>query len=116
MDKIKSFFSNWQDGVIWLPVAILLVVLATWLLPALVPSAGVDGPGFLQGYAILLMKGVLVTFMAWMCKRTYTRDLGEDTERVLMQYAADDHNPWPLLIDRLEWVGWLVLWYVILSN
>lgn len=115
MDKIRSFFSRWQDGVIWLPIAILLVVLATWLLPALDPRAGVDGPGFLQGFAILLMKGVLITFLAWMCKRTYTRDLTDEVEGEAWDLAGNG-NPWPLLIDRLEWAAWLLLWYVILSN
>lgn len=116
MDKIRDFFRNWQDGAIWLPIALVLVVLATWVLPIFEPRAGVDGPGFLQGFAILLMKGVLITFLAWMCKRTYTRDLNEADEKQLMYEAGYNRNPWPLLLDRLEWVGWLVLWYVVLSG
>lgn len=116
MDKIRKFLGNWQDGLIWLPITILLVVLATWLLPALDPRAGVDGPGFLQGYAVLLMKGVLITFMAWLCKQVYTRDLSDNDETALLLQASDFRNPWPLLIDRLEWVGWILLWYMVLSG
>lgn len=112
-DRIKRAIGNWQDLAIWLPIMIGLLLAATYLLPRADPMAAVDGLGFLQGYAALLVKGVLITFAAWMCKRTYTHDLTDKEEREML------HSEWrwkALIIDRLEWLMWLVLWYTILSN
>lgn len=111
-DRIKRAIGNWQDLAIWLPIVIGLLLAATYLLPRADPMAAVDGLGFLQGYAALLMKGVLITFAAWMCKRTYTIDHDDDSE----SYMLESSNWRMLLIDRLEWAMWLFLWYVVLSG
>lgn len=115
MDRIKSFIREWQDVLVWLPVAFALLLLATWAIRWFDPRAGVDGLGFLQGYAALLFKGVLVTIMAWLCKRTYTRDWDDKDEIKLVQTAQT--GQWQAYaIDRLEWLGWLGLWYMVLSG
>lgn len=115
-DRIKRAIANWQDLAIWLPLMLGLLLAATYLLPRADPMAAVDGLGFLQGYAALLVKGVLITFAAWMCKRTYTRDHDDNSEDLMWQQARDWGRVWPLVVDRLEWAMWLLLWYVILSN
>ena len=120
-DRIKRAIANWQDLAIWLPLMLGLLLATTYLLPRADPMAAVDGLGFLQGYAALLVKGVLITFAAWMCKRTYTQDLTDDEERALRSITLDSQGRnsgafYFLLVDRLEWLMWLVLWYVILSG
>ena len=111
-DRIKRAIANWQDLAIWLPLMLGLLLAATYLLPRADPMAAVDGLGFLQGYAALLVKGVLITFAAWMCKRTYTRDWDDSREG----YMLESGNWRLLLIDRAEWGMWLFLWYVVLSG
>lgn len=114
-DKIKGFVAEWQDGLLWVPLVLALLLLVTAAVQWFDPRAGVDGLGFLQGYAALLLKGVLVTFMAWLCKRTYTRDASADDEVMLVARATA--GQWiPLVVDRLEWLGWLVLWFALLSG
>ena len=116
-ERFKRAIGNWQDLIIWLPLMIGLLLAATYLLPRADPMAAVDGLGFLQGYAALLFKGVMVTFMAWLCKRTYTRDWTDDDEEEALTKALYDSGRWhALVIDRLEWAGWLLLWYVVLSG
>ena len=115
MQKIRDFVSEWQDILLWIPLARARLLGATGLLQWLDPRAGVDGLGFLQGYAALLFKGVLVTFMAWLCKRTYTRDWDAAVEMEIM-IEAYKANPWPAAIDRIEWMMWLGLWYLVLSG
>ena len=115
MHRIREFIKEWQDGLLWLPIALALLLGATWLLQWLDPRAGVDGLGFLQGYAALAFKGVLLTFMAWLGKRTYTRDASEGEELTLATRASLG-NWQPLLIDRAEWLMWLGLWYLVLSG
>ena len=111
-ERFKRAIANWQDLAIWLPLMLGLLLATTYLLPRADPMAAVDGLGFLQGYAALLVKGVLITFAAWMCKRTYTRDWDDRGE----SYMLESGNWRLLLIDRAEWGMWLFLWYTILSN
>ena len=115
MDRFRKFVSEWQDALIWVPGALLLLIAVTLILPLFDPRAGIDGLGFLQGYAALLFKGVLATFMAWLCKRTYTKDLDDGDEALLMR-TAQSTTPWPLAIDRLEWAFWVGFWYFVLSS
>lgn len=111
-ERFRRAIANWQDLAIWLPLMLGLLLAATYLLPRADPMAAVDGLGFLQGYAALLVKGVLITFAAWMCKRTYTQDWDDSRE----SYMLESGNWRLLLIDRAEWGMWLFLWYVVLSG
>lgn len=113
--RLRTFLAHWQDGLIWIPVTIVLLLLATYGLPLLAPNTAVDGLGFLQGYAALLFKGALATFGAWMCKRTYTQDWSDVDETRMAQSAQQ--GAWQLLaIDRLEWAAWIAFWYFVLSG
>lgn len=115
MGRIRSFIAHWQDGLIWIPLALLLLIAATALLPLFDPRAGIDGLGFLQGYAALLVKGGLITFSAWLCKRTYTIDWDAADEQTLVNNSGK--GAWiPLVVDRAEWAMWLLLWAWIFSN
>ena len=63
-DRIKRAIANWQDLAIWLPLMLGLLLATTYLLPRADPMAAVDGLGFLQGYAALLVKGGIASFKA----------------------------------------------------
>lgn len=115
MRRIRDFVKEWQDVLLWIPAFALLLVVVTYTVRWFDPRAGVDGLGFLQGYTALLLKGVLVTFMAWLSKRTYTVDRS-DTDEATMGEAALEGRWIPLAIDRLEWLLWLGLWYLVLSG
>lgn len=115
MNQFKAWLKEWQDGVMWLPFALALFWLSWKFLPQLDPRSGVDGLGSLNSYALLLLKGVIVVFMSWLCKRTYTHDWDKSDEGSLYNTAID--GIWqPLLIDRLEWFAWIGFWYYCLSH
>ena len=117
MHRFRTFIKNWQDVIIWIPVLLAVIVGLRYALPLLDPRAGVDGLGSLYGYATLLLKGVLITAMAWLCRRTYTRDMTDAEDRDLQSAARVDRDArWVLVIDRLEWAGWLIFWAVVLSD
>lgn len=112
---MRKFLDRWQELIIWAPIAAALLLAATILIPRFDPHAGVDGLGFLQGYAVLLLKGVAIVFMAWLCKRTYTVDMTDEQDRVLLDFALEGR--WiALAIDRAEWAMWLLLWYAVMSG
>lgn len=115
MDRFRDWLKEWQDGVLWLPIAFAIFFAAWWWLPKLDPRSGIDGLGTLFALSLLVLKGIVCVFMAWLCKRTYTRDWGK-LDELGAQQEAHDGRPWVLIIDRLEWAGWVGFWLYCLSH
>jgi hypothetical protein len=111
MKRILSFFSRWQEFIVWLPVLIFLAVLGWILLGALDRTIGGDVLAQLLQLPISAAYLATACAAAWLFKRTYLFDLRDDEERQLHDAArAGDQSAWRmLLLDRAEWVGLVVL-------
>lgn len=105
MTALRNLVVQWQEISIWIPIAAAALYAAYTYLPLLDPRIGLD-LGNLFGLAYNLLAGILVTLMAWLSKKLYTRDLSDDEEASLPIYDK--------IVDRLEWAGWLTLWFLLL--
>ncbi|NWF33164.1 hypothetical protein HH110_08905 [Stenotrophomonas sp. SAM-B] len=107
MKRILSFFSRWQEFILWLPVLIFLALLGWVLLGALDRTIGGDLLAQLLQLPISAAYLATACAAAWLFKRTYLFDLPEDEERQLHDAArAGDRSAWRmLLLDRAEWMG-----------
>lgn len=107
MKRILSFFSRWQEFIVWLPVLIFLALLGWILLGALDRTIGGDVLAQLLQLPISAAYLATACAAAWLFKRTYLFDLRDDEERQLHDAArAGDRSAWHmLLLDRAEWVG-----------
>lgn len=107
MNRILSFFSRWQEFIVWLPVLIFLALLGWILLGALDRTIGGDVLAQLLQLPISAAYLATACAAAWLFKRTYLFDLHDDEERQLHEAArAGDRSAWRLLLlDRAEWVG-----------
>lgn len=107
MNRILSFFSRWQEFIVWLPVLIFLALLGWILLGALDRTIGGDVLAQLLQLPISAAYLATACAAAWLFKRTYLLDLRDDEERQLHDAArAGDRSAWRmLLLDRAEWVA-----------
>ena len=105
MSSLRTLVVQWQEISIWIPIAAAAIYAAYTYLPLLDPRVGLD-LGNLFGLAYNLLAGILVTLMAWLSKKLYTRDLTDEEEAAQPLYDK--------IVDRLEWAGWLTLWFLLL--
>lgn len=103
--KLKRFVSDWQDALIWLPVIAVVVYTLYTLIPRIDPRSGIDGFGDLFHASVNILKGVLVTFFAWLSKRVY---FFERSDSDLRNTSPDEYRT-----DRLEWLLWLIFWFAV---
>lgn len=106
MNRILSFFSRWQEFVVWLPILTILALLGWILLGALDRTAGGDVLAQLLQLPISAAYLATACAAAWLFKRTYLFDLNDKEEQRLHDAARDgDAHAWRmLLLDRAEWV------------
>lgn len=116
---LREKLSEWQD-VGWVLFALVLAIATYEWVRYYDPRAGVDGFGSLAHWTLAAVKGFLVTLSAWLCKRTYTRDLTTEDEATLADRATRNLRLNSalavLLLDRLEWAAWIVFWYWVYSH
>lgn len=119
--KASLLVKEWQEWLVWMPLALLLVVVMGAAMQWVFPHSGVDAPTGFHATLIAVLEGIPVVGMAWLCKRLYTHDLDDIEERVLyLQATSTKPGALPsvalkyLILDRLEWAGWLTLWFFLL--
>lgn len=126
---LRAAVAEWQELIIWLPVAVLLAWIAWRTIPLIDRTAGMDGWGALWGYLVVAIGVMVAGFLAWLVARTYHLDFGDDAERELIDYAAGiDRTPAgdafgfgvPSWQATAVWVGhrafFLALFWIILSK
>lgn len=115
--KVLEFWAHWAE-IPWILVVLCLMVVAFYVLPRIDPRSGIDGFGDLFFFLIAIVKGMLITFGAWWCKKTYTHDLSKQDEITMLDRSSKNPGeiPWTLVIDRLEWVGWILFWLFVFSR
>lgn len=86
--RLAAFVAEWQELLVWLPVALLLALIAWHAIPHIDRTAGMDGWGTLWSYLVTGMGVALAGFLAWLIARTYHLDLDDEGERELIDYAA----------------------------
>lgn len=115
---LRAKLREWPEAV-WLIVVGALVLAVYHWLKRYDPHAGIDGFGGLFALGMGLIEGVTITAMAWLSKRTYTHDWNDQAEVAVFGTIK---KPWPegmgalmlLIVDRIEWAGWLFLWFTLL--
>lgn len=83
MSRIRAFAARWQELLVWLPLALVIIVGAFYAIPRLDPRSGVDGFGELWAALVIAFKALLAAFVAWLCQRTYMRELDDEDEEFL---------------------------------
>ena len=111
---MKSVLSNYQEVIVWLPVAVVILGLATWLFPQIDPRAGIDGVGDLYLFIVQVIKVMTAMFLAWVAQRAYFTDLPASIDRSLS--ISDRWEDQRVVIrHRVEYLillivlGWLLL-------
>jgi hypothetical protein len=79
---------RWQEPVVWLPLLIVLLVIAYQVLPQIDPRAGIDGFGALWASGVTAFNAVLAGFLTWFLRQLYTLELTDADERELIDHAA----------------------------
>jgi hypothetical protein len=121
MSTFRNFLHRWQEPVIWMPIALVALLVAFYAIPSIDPRSGVDGFGAIWNALIVIACAGLAGFVAWLLQVTYFRELHDDDERDLADNAcgierdAATGKPvhfmgptsWKpialLLLDRLTW-------------
>lgn len=115
--NLVSLSAKWQDLIIWIPAAVLLMAAVWYLAPAFDPRSGIDGFGDLFVFSVQLVKVLIVLFVSWTVKRAYFHDLGKESEKTIHKQVlkGDPHALKALIIDRLEYLFLLVVigWFVL---
>jgi len=127
--SILGFFGRWQEPVLWLPLLLLALLFAWYLIPAVDPRAGVDGFGSLWGQLVVAVAVVQAAFFTWLIRRSYFLELTDKDERELLDHACGiertldgkriGHGPESLkatLIWIADRVGHLLLFALLLSH
>ena len=127
MTWLARFFSRWQEPLVWVPVVLVVMLIAYRQIPEIDPRAGIDGWGSLWGMLLVLLAVLLAGFVAWLFRTTYHLELTDADERELIDHAAGIErasdgrrighacSSWQavviLAMDRLLWLAvfWLAL-------
>lgn len=92
--RLAAFVAEWQELLVWLPVALALALAAWYAIPHIDRTAGMDGWGALWAYLVTGIGVAVAGFLAWLIARTYHLDFDDDAERELIDYAAGiDRDP-----------------------
>ncbi|MFO0293789.1 MAG: hypothetical protein ACK51F_10655 [Rhodospirillales bacterium] len=142
LHTLRAFFARWQEPIVWLPGAFVLLIGAYYLLPQIDPRAGIDGFGSLWASGVTAFNVLLAGFLAWLLRTTYFRELTDTDERELLDHACgieradyeDDRargHAWPprigsgpqswpalafLIGDRIVWIGTFALIFTALQG
>ena len=109
--SIKAFCKRWQEPFIWLPMCVIALAAAHWLLPQLDPSAGIDGLGFLYGVATFALAFSVASFLAWLSQVAYGIELTEDQEHALIL----DGTWRSLLVLWMPWLQWFAVFAIVIA-
>jgi len=102
----------WQEPLIWLPLLLLLLWLADWLLPQIDPDAGIDGPGFLYGLVQAMIAFAVAGFVAWIAQRTYGVSLSEEREEEVLGECRKG-KVGSMFVIALPWIQWFLVFYLM---
>lgn len=132
LQPLRAFFSRWQEPIVWLPGAFVLLIGAYYLLPQIDPRAGIDGFGSLWASGVTAFNVLLAGFLAWLLRTTYFRELTDNDERELTDHACgidrdaagvragSGPQSWPALAfligDRIVWIGTFALIFTALQG
>jgi hypothetical protein len=111
MNRLRAWLKEWQELVWFLVAAALLWQGLEWL-RVNDPHAGIEGWANVIALVHGLFQGIVITFGAWVCKRSYQRDHTDAQEDAIWD-AALAGNPWPLALDTLQWALWLAIWLLV---
>ncbi len=109
-----SWLSYWRE-VPWTLLALAGVVFGYYLIPQIDPTAGIDGWGDLWATGVAVLKGMVIAFSAWFCKDHFMVDLSSEDETLLMDRASRGEGIWVLLIERVTFFVWLLLWWSLVA-
>ena len=94
-------------------IGVLLILVAAFrAAPILDPRIGFDGWSDLLYALVAAAKMVVVAYGGWYCKKLYHGDTPD-----ILQWSDDgDAEPamWAVLVDRLEYGFWVLLWFAAL--
>ena len=107
MSRLRAWLKEWPELVWLLALGAALYAGLKWA-AYYAPNAGLDGFEAIVALFPGLIQGVAITG-----KRTYNRD-HDDEQETWLWFCAHKRNPWPLLLDTLQWAGWIGLWYALL--
>lgn len=99
-ERLSAILSNWQEPLLWLPIALALGIAAYYVIPSIDPRAGIDGWGAVWNYIVVTIAVLLAGFLAWLLHRTYFLELDDDDERELIDHACG--------IERSEGTGFRI--------
>ena len=132
LHTLRAFFARWQEPIVWLPGAFVLLIGAYYLLPQIDPRAGIDGFGSLWASGVTAFNVLLAGFLAWLLRTTYFRELTDTDERELLDHgcgidrgtdgprAGSGPQSWPALAfligDRIVWIGTFALIFTALQG
>lgn len=113
---MTKWLDKWQELVAWLPIALVALGAAWWLIPTIDPRSGIDGLGSLYGLALAAVHAVVVLGSAWLSHATYGYVLDEEDEKQLhIEWSRGAWSSGAVIIwDRMQvfaWVGvmaWLL--------
>lgn len=115
----KATYRRFVAEPVWTSLLFVVIVAAYYYVQRLDPNAGITKADIWATVVLLLvgvLKVVVLTFTASWCKGIYTKDLSDADENVLLdRVSAQGDGKWVLIVDRLEWFGWLgFCWLVVL--
>ncbi len=94
-------------------VAVLLLLVAAFRVAPLVdPRIGFDGWSDLLYALVATAKMVICAYGAWYCKVMYH---GDTPDNLMWSDEGDaEADMWAILVDRLEYAFWVLLWFAAL--
>lgn len=109
--KRSTFFSRWQEFLLWMPVLVILAIVGWIVFGALDQRITADALSWLLELPIQCAYLAAACGAAWMFKFTYLFDFQINREQALhdLVLAGNTHARWLLIKDRAEWAFLLVL-------
>lgn len=102
-ERFRALIRTYQELIVWMPPAVVLMVAAYYIIPHVDPTSGVDGFGQVYAMLVNVVGGIIVCFSAWLTKRSYL-GLVEPVHR-------HDVSLKVLLVDLGEWSLCFVFWF-----
>lgn len=105
-DRIMKLVRDYQELLVWFPPLLVMIFIAFKILPAMDPRSGLDGFGQLFSMLINAAGGVMLTFSAWLTKRTYF-GMTDPEDRAALPLNAR-------IVGSAEWLICFALWYLVI--